>query len=261
MTEKLAETLRRYARQYETAEFLEGDPSWFMHQVCGKENQESMAFVASCLSFGSRPQFMPKIQSILTSSGGDVDMWIRTGEFEKSFQSLDNKCFYRLYSCGMMCRFLHALKEMLADYGSLGDFVKQKASTGLETVDALCRYFSKYEIGTVIPKDSSSACKRLCMFLRWMVRTDSPVDLGLWANFIDRRSLIIPLDTHVLQQSIQLGLLKTKTASMRSARQLTQTLAEVFPDDPLKGDFALFGLGINSSGSRTKPHRNLLGTN
>jgi uncharacterized protein (TIGR02757 family) len=84
------------------------------------------------------------------------------------------------------------------------------------------------------------------MFLRWMVRTNSPVDLGLWADFIDCRSLIIPLDTHVLQQSERLGLITSKTASMTAARKLSAVLATIFPDDPLKGDFALFGHGVNS---------------
>ena len=84
------------------------------------------------------------------------------------------------------------------------------------------------------------------MFLRWMVRSDSPVDLGLWSKFIDRRTLIIPLDTHVLQQSVRLGLLNSKTATMSTAIRLTKTLAEIFPEDPLKGDFALFGYGVNN---------------
>ena len=83
------------------------------------------------------------------------------------------------------------------------------------------------------------------MFLRWMVRSGSPVDLGLWSDFIDRRKLIMPLDTHVLQQSVRLGLLQSKTATMNTARRLTDKLAEIFPDDPLKGDFALFGYGVN----------------
>ena len=84
------------------------------------------------------------------------------------------------------------------------------------------------------------------MFLRWMVRDGSPVDLGLW-TFIDKRTLIMPLDTHVLQEAARLKLISGKTASMRTAAQLTETLRQAFPDDPLKGDFALFGDGILNS--------------
>ena len=83
------------------------------------------------------------------------------------------------------------------------------------------------------------------MFLRWMVRSGSPVDLGLWADSIDRRTLIMPLDTHVLAEAQRLKLLTSNSATMSTARRLTQQMLEIFPDDPLKGDFALFGYGVN----------------
>ena len=82
--------------------------------------------------------------------------------------------------------------------------------------------------------------------MRWMVRGGSPVDLGVWEDIIDRRTLIMPMDTHVVQQSVRLGLLKSSSASMSSALRLTSAMSEVFPDDPLKGDFALFGYGVNN---------------
>ncbi len=245
MEKTVADTLKRYADQYETADFIVGDPSWFMHQVHGARNQEAMAFIASSLSYGSRKQFMQKIQLILDWSAGDVDGWVREGRFRQYLHEGDTHCFYRLFSCAVMYRFLAAYQQLLNDYGSLGDYVRHEATDCLSAVEAICRYFAPHDVGTVIPKDTQSACKRVCMFLRWMVRTDSPVDLGLWADFIDRRTLIIPMDTHVLQQSVQLGLMTSKTATMTAARRLTSVLADIFPDDPLKGDFALFGHGVN----------------
>jgi uncharacterized protein (TIGR02757 family) len=83
------------------------------------------------------------------------------------------------------------------------------------------------------------------MFLRWMVRDGSPVDLGLWSDRIDRRTLVMPLDTHVVRQAVRLGLLPSPCASMAAARRLSSALAQVFPEDPLRGDFALFGYGVN----------------
>ena len=83
-----------------------------------------------------------------------------------------------------------------------------------------------------------------------MVRTDSPVDLGLWTWF-DQKDLIIPLDTHVLQQSVELGLISSgKTgrlppANIKTALKITEALKQVWPTDPCKGDFALFGLGVD----------------
>ena len=246
MEQRVRDMLVRYAGQYEKESFLEGDPSWFMHQVSGTENQEAMAFVASCLSYGSRKQFMQKIQLILDWSEGDIDGWIRSGAFRKRMSPDDESCFYRLYTNKTMSRFLSVYSQLLREHNTLGEYVRKNATDGLEAVEAICRYFNQGETCAVVPKDAKSACKRVCMFLRWMVRDNSPVDLGLWADFIDRRTLIIPMDTHVLQQSVRLGLLNSRTATMSAAQRLSESLASVFPEDPMKGDFALFGYGVNN---------------
>ena len=247
LSNSIREFLVHYADQYETASFLDGDPSWFMHQVSGTDNQEAMALIAASLSYGSRQQFMKKIHTILDWTEGDVDNWIRKGDFNTHLRADDDSCFYRLFSCRTMHRFMNAYRQLLLDYGTLGEYVRAHANDGFSAVGAVCGYFASHDISGIIPKDTQSACKRICMFLRWMVRSDSPVDLGLWADFIDRRTLIMPLDTHVLQQSVRLGLSTSRTASMSSARRLTAVLADIFPDDPLKGDFALFGYGVNTA--------------
>ena len=235
-----------YARKYETADFLNGDPSWFMHQVSGNDNQEAMALIASALSYGSRKQFMPKIQLLLNASGGEPYNWVLDGGYKSLFSPDDERCFYRLYSNSKMYQFLQAYQQLLTEHTTLGDYVRHHANDGFSAVEAICCYFSSKGVSAIIPKDTTSACKRVCMFLRWMVRNQSPVDLGLWADFIDRRTLIIPLDTHVATQSRRLGLISSPTASMSTARKLTAKLAEIFPEDPLKGDFALFGYGVNN---------------
>ena len=242
----VAERLVQYAREYENETFIVGDPSWFMHQVSGRENQEAIAFIASALSYGSRKQFMPKIDNILRWSDGNVDEWVRSGRFEEHLSADDSSCYYRLYTVSTMHGFLSIYHDLLREHGSLGEYVRQRATDGLGAVAAICSYFGSRGAKVVIPKDTQSACKRVCMFLRWMVRSGSPVDLGLWAEFIDRRTLIMPLDTHVVSEAVSLGLLQSRSTSMATALRLTQRLAQVFPDDPLKGDFALFGYGVNS---------------
>ena len=242
----LASLLTRYADQYETADFLPADPSWFMHQVEGTENQEVTAFIASCLSYGSRKQFMPKIQYILDVAGNDVYNWVKSGGFASDIPD-DDACFYRLYTRHTMHSLLTAVQRMLDEHGSIGNYVRGNAADGFTAVKAITDYFASMGIETIIPKNTSSACKRVCMFLRWMVRDNSPVDLGLWKDFIDKRTLIIPMDTHVMQEANRLGLINNKTASMAAAKKLTARLAMTFPDDPLKGDFALFGFGVNKA--------------
>ncbi|MBO5941545.1 MAG: TIGR02757 family protein [Kiritimatiellae bacterium] len=246
MDPSLKKLLRHYAAKYETADFLTGDPSYFMHQAAGAENQEATAFVASCLSFGGRKQFLPKIQYLVDRAGGDVDLWIRNGGFEKEFPETGNLCFYRFFNHAHMYRFFGAYRKLLDEYGTLGEYVKARSDRdGRKAVCAICNYFSEAGVDAVVPKNTQSACKRICMFLRWMVRAGSPVDLGIWGDFIDRATLVMPLDTHVMQQSVRLGLVKSANASMNAAIRLTAKLAEVFPGDPLKGDFALFGYGVN----------------
>lgn len=242
----IAEMLRGYADKYETRDFIVGDPSWYMHQVEGNLNRESMAFLASVFSFGSREQFMPKIASLLEWSRGDIDNWLRSGEFRQRFRPDDTHCFYRLYTYGSTARFLEAYSRLLNSHGSLGEYVHANASAGIEAVASICNYFGDCGAGAIVPKDTTSSCKRVCMFMRWMVRDNSPVDLGLWSSFIDKRTLIMPMDTHVVTQSVRLGLLTSRTASMSAARRLTMAMSTVFPDDPLKGDFALFGYGVNN---------------
>lgn len=238
------QALHFYAEKYEKENFLKDDPSWFMHQVERPSNQELLALIASCLSYGSRKQFFPKIQFILDKSEGDVLNWIKSGSFEEYIPD-NKKCYYRLYNNHTMNHFLYALKDLIEEYGTLREFMHKNAKDGYTAIAAITDYFNKKGIVSIIPKDTSSTCKRVCMFLRWMVRDNSPVDLGLWKDLIDKRTLIMPLDTHVLQESCKLGLLNSKTASMSAAKKLSAIMLDIFPEDPLKGDFALFGYGVN----------------
>ena len=114
--------LERYAAMYETEAFLQGDPSWFMHQVEGAANQEAVAFVASCLSYGSRKQFMPKIQWLLDCAEGEGDAWVREGAFEEVLPAAGCGCFYRLNTVGQMNDFLRAYRRLLLKYGTLGAY-------------------------------------------------------------------------------------------------------------------------------------------
>lgn len=245
-------SLKALAEKYETKEFLVGDPSWFMHQIDGATNKELLAFIASALSYGSRKQFLPKIQMLLDSinadAQGDVSRWLIEGHYEKVVPPTPS-CFYRLYTCKTFNNFLFALAKMVCQHGCIKAYLQENMETHscIEAIKLITQWFSDNNSTSVIPKDTTSSCKRVCMFLRWMVRTDSPVDLGLWADIIDKKSLIIPMDTHVVQEAMRLGLLTSKSTSMSNAIRLSNRLAEIFPEDPIQGDFALFGIGIDNT--------------
>ena len=235
------------ADKYEKVSFLEGDPSCFLRRAKGAANQEAGAFIASALSFGARSQFIPRIQWIFDRAGCEMDAWVRTGAFERDFAPDDTRCFYRFYTYASMNAVFRAYRALMERSGTLGEYVRAESGGNCQrAVEAICRAFGE-GAGGIVPINTQSACKRVCMFLRWMVRSDSPVDLGLWSSFMDRRTLVIPLDTHVVQEARRLGLLTSPCATMSAARRLTAALAEVFPDDPCRGDFALFGLGVDDA--------------
>ena len=94
--------------------------------------------------------------------------------------------------------------------------------------------------------DPKAANKKIWMMRRWMIRDDGRVDLGLWKNS-DKRDLVIPLDVHVYRQATELGLTRRRSKDIVTARDITDSFREIFPDDPAKGDFALFGYGVKSN--------------
>ena len=261
--------LQLLAEKYEKPEFIIGDPSWFMHQIEGNENKELVAFIASSLSYGSRKQFLPKIQTILEDiiisdsekncgtntlpSPTAASEWLKTGRYKRLFPNTQDS-FYRLYSYHTFRTFLDALAAMVTEYGSMKEYLISTYNidcgekiSAIEAIDAITTWFRNHGSEGVIPKNSTSSCKRICMFLRWMVRKDSPVDLGIWNDIISQNSLIIPMDVHVVTESIKMGLIKSKSTSMANARKLTDELRKSFPEDPTKGDFALFGLGVDTT--------------
>lgn len=248
MDKSKVEFLISLSQEYETSDFIEGDPSWFMHQVKDPLNIEAVAFIASALSFGSRKAFMPKIRYICEEAKWDIVSYVSKGLFKKSFKKGDKRAFYRFFSNETMYLFFHAYKEILKRHGSLGEAIKKSGSTdAVAAMRLISQLFLDFGSIGVVPNGTTSACKRLAMFMRWMVRDGSEVDVGLWASFIDKRTLVLPLDTHVLAQSKKLGLINTKSSTMAVARRITEVLAKyVFPDDPCRGDFALFGYGINN---------------
>ncbi len=253
MNEETRALLRTLAERYETADFSDGDPIQFLRGAGSGPNLETTGFVAAALSFGSRSQFLGKIAQIVNWADGDVHGWVLSGAYAERFSPDDDSSFYRLFSHAKMRVFLDRLRDILQRHGSLGEFLKSKgARTGPAAVDAICEAFGGMA-APIVPKNSVSACKRICMFLRWMARDGSPVDYGPWSGWLDRKTLVIPLDVHVARQARRLGLVGGSGASMRVAREVTARLAEVFPDDPLKGDFALYGLGIDQSPDAPDP--------
>ena len=96
-------------------------------------------------------------------------------------------------------------------------------------------------------EDRKAPNKKISMMRRWLVRDDGKVDLGVWKDS-DKKALILPLDVHVYNQAIALGLTARRQKDIVTAREITDAFLEIWPEDPCKGDFALFGYGVNNKG-------------
>lgn len=249
MTESLKIQLKKLAERYEDSSFLDEDPSQFLRWYSDKKNAEIASFIAAMLSFGNRKQFIPKIRLIFETADnfGGICEWLKSEEY-KNFSG-EGK-FYRFYSYSDMQDLFCALSKILLEAKTFGDFLQskwnEKKSFSLDLADIIGETFFNVKI---VPKGKNSANKRVYMFLRWMVRTNSPVDLGLW-TWYNPEKLVIPLDVHVLQESIRLGLLaENSKPNRKTAIELTEKMKEIWSNDPCRADFALFGLGVDSSKS------------
>ncbi|MCR4822228.1 MAG: TIGR02757 family protein [Treponema sp.] len=245
----LAEKLIGLAQKYESADFLLKDPSQFMHRYSKVAEAEAVAFIAANLAFGRRDQILSHVELILSQCKSSPLDWILSKKYLDFFP--ENKIsFYRMYTNADMRLFFEGLRKILESSESIGDFFKKKwekesLKEGRDKIYLHQVISSAFSPDcALLPHSKSSAAKKVNMLLRWMVRDNSPVDLGLWKWF-DKKNLLMPLDTHVMQQSVELGLIQSKSANLKTALELTKKVAGIFPDDPVKADFALFGLGVS----------------
>lgn len=240
----IATTLRQAASQYNKPRFIELDPIQFPHKYKNKRDIEISAFVTSWISFGSRSQIVKKAAEIDSFFNGSPYEYIKNGLFD-CFKD-DSGTFYRFLKGKDFYEVCKALHDVYSCFASLETLVvKNITNLDMTILEALEQPFHK--IPGVPDPANGSACKRLCMFLRWMVRRDKIVDFGIW-ELINPDALVIPLDTHVHKQALELGIISRKSPDMKAAVLITDFLKTVFPNDPTMGDFALFGLGIDPAG-------------
>ena len=249
MEQNTAILLQNLAQKYETKDFIAKDPVSFPHLFKETKDIEIAAFVAQWLAYGKRELFLKVLQQIGEEMNFSPYTYIHNRGFER-FDG-DNTCLYRFYKKKDFYLLCDSLYNIYFNIGkgekTMQDVLKQRLQKEktddclllLAEIEAIFKQING------IPQDTKSACKRLCMFLRWMVRKNSAVDFGLW-DVIDTKDLIIPLDVHVFRQSKQLNLTDRNDATMKTALQITNNLKKVFPFDPVKADFALFGIGIDN---------------
>lgn len=248
----LKELLETKFNEVNQAGFIPDDPISIPHQFTQLQDIEIMAFWAAVLAWGQRKTIIKKCQELVERMDGAPYQFITQHEEEDLKQLLGFK--HRTFNDTDALYFVTWLKHHYAAHESLETAFSQHLSPEDTTIEKALIGFhegffsladaphrTKKHVATPARK---SACKRLNMFLRWMVRKDSAgVDFGLWEN-ISTAQLICPLDIHVERQAKKYGLLTRKQSDWKAALELTENLRLYDPNDPVKYDFALFGMGV-----------------
>ena len=240
----------KYLEYNKSEFFIETDPIQIPKCFEEKEDIEIAGFLAASLAWGQRPTIIKKckeLMQLMDYAPHDFVMQAEDQDYER-FCNFKHRTF-NSYDC---VYFLKSLANIYRHHGGLETVFTRAYQKHQDMFEVLKEWYSVF---TSLPAEArvlrhianvekGSAAKRVNMFLRWMIRRDSEVDLGVWESF-DRKDLIVPLDTHVCRVAYYFKLTDTETFSLKNARRITAALAEVFPDDPCLGDFALFGLGVN----------------
>ena len=229
--------------KYETKDFIKSDPIQFPHRFKGKEDIEISAFISSLFAFGKRELFIKKLDFLFSLSDSPAQL---IQDFKK--YNLDD-FIYRFIKSEDLIELLRLLNKLyFIDKSSLEELFNSKnrfeAVTNYFYSNSTCANSTGFCFMFAKP-ENNSALKRMNMFLRWMVR-DGEVDFNLWKT-IKKSELLIPLDTHVARLSREFNLLNRKQNDFRAVLELTEKLKEFDEFDPVKYDFALFGLGIENS--------------
>lgn len=241
--------LEELKEKYETEEFIKDDPIQFPHRFKDEKDIEIAAFISSLFAYGNRKVFIKKLDELLKI------MQNKPYEYVLNFTPKNLKGFnYRFAKDFDIIEVFNILNKLYSEDKGLKALFKYGYSmdnsilTMLQTVIDYFYSNVKNRVGMgfyhLIPNPKNGgAMKRMNMFLRWMVRKP-PVDLGIW-NFIPSSELLIPLDVHVSRLSREMGLLKRSVDDFKSVMELTENLKKIDPKDPVKFDFAMFGLGVD----------------
>ena len=245
----IKEFLDEKVAQYNNINFIQSDPLFVPHQFSRKEDIEIAGFLAATLAWGSRPVIIRNALRLISMMGGEPYGFLM--HFRKEQLDAMGNFAHRTFN-GVDARFfMHALRHIYAEHGGL-----EGVFTLYSTTDSVFPAIQKLnEIFFSLPHQErtqkhianpskGSAAKRLNMFLRWMVRRDrNGVDFGLWKN-ISPSVLSCPLDVHSGNVARKLGLLTRVQNDLRAVQELDANLRHFDPKDPVKYDFALFGLGV-----------------
>jgi uncharacterized protein (TIGR02757 family) len=257
--QRLKKILDKYYGEYDFKKRIPHDPIEFPRRFKNPEDIEVSAFIASCLAYGKVALFKPVVGQILSQMGGNPHSFLLDFDVRRDGPLFSVK--YRFNERGDIICLLFIIHELLARYSSLKNAFKSHYSSSdantANAISSLIKEIMSINTTRVYRKNihppgllqffpspaNGSACKRMSLFLRWMIRRRD-IDFGIWHE-ISENKLVIPLDTHISRIGRCLGLTSRRSSDWKTAVEITEALKSFDAQDPLKYDFALCHHGIS----------------
>jgi uncharacterized protein (TIGR02757 family) len=249
ISNQIVELLEEKYLKFNQREFIENDPISIPHRFEKKQDIEISGFFAAILAWGQRKTIIKNCDSLLEKMD-DAPYDYVLNATARDLKKLEN-FVHRTFNSVDLLYFISFLNQHFQKFDSLEDaFIRSEVKSVKDNLIAFNTYFFSLDDFPIRTKkhisspSRHSACKRLNMFLRWMVRKDIiGVDFGLWEK-IPTSTLICPCDIHVEKTAKILRLTNRKKADWEMAAEITCNLKKIDPIDPVRFDFALFGLGV-----------------
>ncbi len=250
---KLKDFLDSKVDEYNRPSFIKNDPICIPHQFTKKQDIEIAAFFASIFAWGNRTTIINKsreIMNLMDNAPHDFCLNVSDTQLKKvlGFKHRTFNDTDLLYFIDFL-KFHYSTNETLET--AFTKWMSKKDKTTENALKGFYEYFFSLEDVPartrkhIASPDKKSTCKRLCMFLRWMVRSDKMnVDFGIWKN-ISPAQLICPVDVHVAKVAKRFNILQRTQIDWQAAIELTTYLRTLDSKDPVKYDFALFGIGVS----------------
>jgi|SRR6218665_56671 len=248
MTKSFIDFLNKKVDQYNQPSFIKDDPICIPHLFSAKADQEIAGFFAATFAWGNRTTIINKsteLMHLMDMQPHQFCLYHSDNDLKKLLQFK-----HRTFNTTDLLYFIEFFKYHYSSSKTLETAFTHHGKTAGEMLSGFHHYFFSLEDVPARTKkhvatpERGSTCKRLNMFLRWMVRRDNKgVDLGIWKN-ISPSALICPIDLHVARVARKFKMLKRKQTDWEAAVELTEQLRKLDKDDPVKYDFALFTLGV-----------------
>ena len=243
--DRFEELYHRYNRR----EFIHPDPLEFLYYYEDFYDREIVAFIASSLAYGRVANILKSVSSVLELMKPTPRVFLKRTSL-KNMRRIFSGFRHRFTDDRKLCAMLYGVKEVLERHGSLQACFSAGLNCDDDTILPALSAFTREmtecagdNLYHLVPSPTrGSACKRLNLFLRWMVRSDD-VDPGEWEN-VPASKLIVPVDTHMHKICLLLGLTARKHADIRAATEITKAFRTIAPADPVRYDFSLTRLGI-----------------